>query len=170
MLVTTGATEAIAATLLALCEPGDEVVMFEPSYDSYAACASMAGAGVRLVPPPSARLVVRPGRAGRRDRPAHPADPAQHPAQSDGQGLRPDELALIAELCCDHDILAVTDEVYEHLIFEGTHVPLATLPGMAERTVSISSGGKTFSFTGWKVGWVTARRRCWPRCGPSSSS
>ena len=155
VLVTTGATEAIAASFLALCEPGDEVVMFEPSYDSYAACASMAGAIPRLVrlhPPdwsfdadelaaafgPRTRLIL-----------------LNSPHNPTGKVFGPAELAQIAELCCAHDILAVTDEVYEHLVFDGTHVPLATLPGMAERTLSISSGGKTFSFTGWKVGWVT---------------
>ena len=156
VMVTTGATEAIAATLLALCEPGDEVVMFEPSYDSYAACAAMAGAGVRLVRlhPPDwsfdpAELAAAIGPRTRTILLNTPHNPT-------GKVFGPDELGLIAQLCCDHDILAVTDEVYEHLIFEGTHIPLATLPGMAERTVSISSGGKTFSFTGWKVGWVTA--------------
>jgi N-succinyldiaminopimelate aminotransferase len=155
VLVTTGATEAIAASLLALCEPGDEVVMFEPSYDSYAACASMAGAVPRLVrlhPPdwsfnpddlaaafgPRTRLVL-----------------LNSPHNPTGKVFSLAELAQIAELCRRHDVLAVTDEVYEHLVFDGTHVPLATLPGMAERTLSISSGGKTFSFTGWKVGWIT---------------
>jgi N-succinyldiaminopimelate aminotransferase len=155
VLVTTGATEAIAASLLALCEPGDEVVMFEPSYDSYAACAAMAGATPRLVrlhPPdwsfdpdalaaafgPRTRLVL-----------------LNSPHNPTGKVFTRTELAQIAELCRAHDVLAVTDEVYEHLVFDGTHVPLATFPGMAERTLSISSGGKTFSFTGWKVGWVT---------------
>ena len=156
VMVTTGATEAIAATLLALCESGDEVVMFEPSYDSYAACAAMAGAGVRLVRlhPPGwsfdpAELAAAIGPRTRMILLNTPHNPT-------GKVFGPDELGLIAQLCRDHDILAVTDEVYEHLIFEGTHIPLATLPGMAERTASISSGGKTFSFTGWKVGWVTA--------------
>jgi N-succinyldiaminopimelate aminotransferase len=155
VLVTTGATEAIAASLLALCEPGDEVVMFEPSYDSYAACAAMAGATPRLVrlhPPdwsfdpdalaaafgPRTRLVL-----------------LNSPHNPTGKVFTRSELTQIAELCRAHDVLAVTDEVYEHLVFDGTHVPLATFPGMAERTLSISSGGKTFSFTGWKVGWVT---------------
>src|ERR1700677_3012592 len=155
VLVTTGATEAIAASLLALCEPGDEVVMFEPSYDSYAACASMAGAVPRLVrlhPPdwsfdpdelaaavgPRTRLIL-----------------LNSPHNPTGKVFGPAELAQVAELCAAHDLLAVTDEVYEHLVFDGAHVPLATLPGMAERTLAISSGGKTFSFTGWKVGWVS---------------
>src|SRR5580693_9068970 len=156
VLVTVGATEAIAATLLALCEPGDEVVMFEPSYDSYAACASMAGAVpslVRLHPPdwsfdpdelaracasPRARMVL-----------------LNTPHNPTGKVFTPAELAQVADLVAAHDLLAVTDEVYEHLVFDGTHVPLATLPGLAERTLTISSGGKTLSFTGWKVGWVS---------------
>jgi N-succinyldiaminopimelate aminotransferase len=155
VLVTTGATEAIAASLLALCEPGDEVVMFEPSYDSYAACASMAGAVPRLV-----RLHA-PDWAFDADELAAAIGPRTRllllnsPHNPTGKVFSALELSQIAELCCAHDILAVTDEVYEHLVFDGAHVPLATLPGMAERTLSISSGGKTFSFTGWKVGWVT---------------
>ncbi len=155
VLVTVGATEAIAATLLALCEPGDEVVMFEPTYDSYAAGVAMAGAVPRLVrlhPPdwhfdpddlagavgPRTKLVL-----------------LNSPHNPTGKVFSPDELAQVAALCTAHDILAVTDEVYEHLVFDGRHVPLASLPGMRDRTLTISSGGKTFSFTGWKVGWVS---------------
>jgi N-succinyldiaminopimelate aminotransferase len=156
VLVTVGATEAIAASLLALCEPGDEVVMFEPTYDSYAACAAMAGAVPRLVrlqPPDwsfdSADLAAAFGPRTRLVLLNSPHNPT-------GKVFTPAELDQVAGLCRDHDVLAVTDEVYEHLVFEGAHVPLATLPGMAERTVTISSGGKTFSFTGWKVGWVCA--------------
>jgi N-succinyldiaminopimelate aminotransferase len=155
VLVTTGATEAIAAAFLALCNPGDEVVMFEPSYDSYAACASMAGAVPRLV-----RLHA-PDWAFHADELAAAFGPRTRmillnsPHNPTGKVFNSSELAAIAELCCARDILAVTDEVYEHLVFDGAHVPLATLPGMAERTLSISSGGKTFSFTGWKVGWVS---------------
>jgi N-succinyldiaminopimelate aminotransferase len=155
VLVTTGATEAIAATLLALCESGDEVVMFEPTYDSYAACVSMAGATPKLVrlhaPDWSfdpAALVAAIGPRTRMVLLNTPHNPT-------GKVFTATELSQVAELCCEHDILAVTDEVYEHLVFEGTHLPLASLPGMRERTVTISSGGKTFSFTGWKVGWVT---------------
>jgi N-succinyldiaminopimelate aminotransferase len=155
VLVTTGATEAIAASLLALCEPGDEVVMFEPSYDSYAACASMAGATPRLVRlhPPDwsfdpAELAAAIGPRTRLILLNTPHNPT-------GKVFTQAELAGIAELCGAHDLLAVTDEVYEHLVFEGIHLPLAAFPGMAGRTLSISSGGKTFSFTGWKVGWVT---------------
>jgi N-succinyldiaminopimelate aminotransferase len=159
VLVTTGATEAIAAALLALCEPGDEVVTFEPYYDSYAACIAMAGATRRVV-------TLRP--------PDYAVDPAQlaaafsdrtrlvllnTPHNPTGKVFDRAELELIAAHCRDRDVLAVTDEVYEHLVFDGReHVPLATLPGMAERTLTLSSAGKTFSFTGWKVGWATGPR------------
>jgi len=155
VLVTTGATEAIAAALLALCEPGDEVVMFEPSYDSYAACASMAGAVPRLVRLHAPDWAFDAGELAAAIGPRTRLLLLNSPHNPTGKVFDRDELAQIADLCCARDILAVTDEVYEHLVFEGAHVPLATLPGMAERTVSISSGGKTFSFTGWKVGWVS---------------
>ncbi len=156
VLVTTGATEAIAASLLALCEPGDEVVTFEPYYDSYAACIAMAGAHRRVV-------TLRP--------PDYAFDPAElraaitprtklillnSPHNPTGKVFGREELQLVAEVAQEHDLLVVTDEVYEHLVFEGAHVPIATLPGMRDRTVTISSGGKTFSFTGWKVGWLCA--------------
>ena len=144
VLVTVGATEAIAATLLALCEPGDEVVMFEPSYDSYAACASMAGAVprfVRLHPPDwsydPAALAAAVG-------PRTKLLLLNTPHNPTGKVFTPPELDEIAALCGTHDVAAVTDEVYEHLVFDGTHVPLATRPGMRERTLTISSGGKTF--------------------------
>ncbi len=156
VLVTAGATEGIAASLLALCESGDEVVTFEPYYDSYAATIAMAGARRRVVtlrPPDYAfdpdelRAAIGPGtRLLLLNSPHNPT----------GKVFGPDELALVAELCIEHDLVAVTDEVYEHLVFEGTHTPLAALPGMRERTVLISSAGKTFSFTGWKIGWVCA--------------
>jgi N-succinyldiaminopimelate aminotransferase len=155
VLVTTGATEAIAASFLALCEPGDEVVMFEPSYDSYAACASMAGAIPRLVRLHPPDWSFDPDELAAAIGPRTRLLLLNSPHNPTGKVFSPAELTLIAELCCAHDILAVTDEVYEHLVFDGVHVPLATFPGMAERTVSISSGGKTFSFTGWKVGWAS---------------
>ncbi len=155
VLVTVGATEAIAATLLALCEPGDEVVMFEPTYDSYAASAAMAGATPRLVRlhPPDWHFDA--------DELAAAVGPRtkmlllNSPHNPTGKVFSAGELGQIAALCRTHDLLAVTDEVYEHLVFDGSHMPLATLPGMGERTLTISSGGKTFSFTGWKVGWVS---------------
>jgi N-succinyldiaminopimelate aminotransferase len=155
VLVTVGATEAIAATLLALCEPGDEVVMFEPTYDSYAAAASMAGATPRLVRlhPPDWRF--DPAELAAAVGPRTKMVLLNSPHNPTGKVFSPEELAQVAALCRAHDLLAVTDEVYEHLVFDGSHVPLATLPGMGERTLTISSGGKTFSFTGWKVGWVS---------------
>ncbi|MEV0807559.1 pyridoxal phosphate-dependent aminotransferase [Micromonospora sp. NPDC050200] len=161
IVVTAGATEAIAASILALCEPGDEVVCFEPYYDSYAASVALAGAVRRPV-------TLRPGDDGR-----YAFDPAalraafgprtrlvllNSPHNPTGKVFTPDELALVAELCQEHGAYAVTDEVYEHLVFPDAtapHVPLATLPGMRERTLRISSAGKTFSCTGWKVGWVS---------------
>ncbi|MFJ3214912.1 pyridoxal phosphate-dependent aminotransferase [Kitasatospora sp. NPDC086801] len=156
VLVTAGATEAIAATLLALLEPGDEVIALEPFYDSYAACIAMAGATrvpltlrapgfrpdldeLRALITPRTRLLL-----------------INTPHNPTGTVLTADELAAIAALAVEHDLLVVTDEVYEHLVFGATHHPIAALPGMRERTVAISSAGKTFSFTGWKVGWVTA--------------
>ncbi len=155
VLVTVGATEAIAAAMLALCEPGDEVVMFEPTYDSYAASAAMAGAVPRLVRLHPPDWHFDPDELAAAVGPRIKMVLLNSPHNPTGKVFSPDELAQVAALCTAHDILAVTDEVYEHLIFDGSHVPLATLPGMAERTLTISSGGKTFSFTGWKVGWVT---------------
>src|SRR6516165_1724598 len=156
VLVTVGATEAIAASLLALCEPGDEVVMFEPSYDSYAACASMAGAVPRLVRLHPPDWTFDPNElAAAAARPRARLLLLNTPHNPTGKVFTVDELEQAAANCRAHDLLAVTDEVYEHLVFDGAHVPLATLPGMRGRTLTISSGGKTFSFTGWKVGWVS---------------
>ena len=155
VLVTAGATEAIAAALLALLEPGDEVIALEPYYDSYAACIAMAGA--TRVPITLRAPGFRPDLDALRDAITSrtrlillnsPHNPTGMVATRDGA-------AAIAELAIRHDLLVITDEVYEHLVFDGEHIPIATLPGMRERTVTISSAGKTFSFTGWKIGWVT---------------
>ncbi|MGW7316941.1 pyridoxal phosphate-dependent aminotransferase [Streptomyces sp. NPDC054854] len=156
VLVTAGATEAIAASLLALLEPGDEVIALEPFYDSYAACIAMAGA-VR-VPLTLRAPHFRPDLDALRDAitPRTRLLLLNTPHNPTGTVLTREELTVIAELAVERDLLVVTDEVYEHLVFEGSHVPLASLPGMRERTVTISSAGKTFSFTGWKVGWITA--------------
>lgn len=156
VLVTAGATEAIAAALLSLCEPGDEVVTFEPYYDSYAACIAMAGAERRVVQlrPPDYAFDL--GELAAAFSPRTRLILLNSPHNPTGKVFSRTELDAIARLCVDHDVLAVTDEVYEHLVFDGEHVPLATLPGMIDRTVTISSGGKTFSCTGWKVGWVCA--------------
>ncbi|MFZ3471834.1 pyridoxal phosphate-dependent aminotransferase [Streptomyces sp. 4.24] len=155
VLVTAGATEAIAAALLALLEPGDEVIALEPFYDSYAACIAMAGA-VRVpltLRAPDFRLDVDALKAAVTPRTRLLL--LNTPHNPTGTVLTPAELAAVAELAVSRDLLVITDEVYEHLVFEGAHTPLAGLPGMRERTVTISSAGKTFSFTGWKVGWVT---------------
>jgi N-succinyldiaminopimelate aminotransferase len=161
ILVTVGATEAITAALLALVGPGDEVLVVEPYYDSYAAAVALAGAtrtvvGLReaadgrfALDVPALRAAIGPDtRVLLLNSPHNPT----------GTVFTEAELAQVAALCVEHDLIAVTDEVYEHLLYDGrTHVPLATLPGMAERTVTVSSAGKTFNCTGWKIGWV---------CGP----
>ena len=156
VLVTVGATEAIAATVLALVQPGDEVVTFEPYYDSYAATIALAG-GVRrtsvlrfpdfAVDEASLRAAFSPRtRVVLLNTPHNPT----------GKVFSREELELVCRLAREHDAWVVTDEVYEHLTFDGArHVPVATLPGMRERTLTISSAGKTFSTTGWKVGWVS---------------
>jgi N-succinyldiaminopimelate aminotransferase len=158
VVVTAGATEAIAATMLALVNPGDEVVVTEPYYDSYLATIDMAGGTRRPVG------LRRTDDGFRLDLDALRATVTDDtvlllvntPHNPTGAVLDETERAAIAEVAVRHDVVVVVDEVYEHLLYDGRrHVPLATLPGMADRTVSISSAGKTFSFTGWKVGWVT---------------
>lgn len=154
VLITAGASEALAASVIALCETGDEVVTFEPWYDIYGANIAMAGATKKVVtlrPPnyafeeeeflaalsPKTRLIL-----------------LNTPHNPTGKVFSREELQFIADVAIERDLLVVTDEVYEHLVFEGEHIPIASLPGMRERTVTISSGGKTFAFTGWKIGWV----------------
>lgn len=161
VLVTTGATEALAAALLGLCDPGDEVIAFDPCYDAYPAGARFAGA--RLVPVPLAEdgdgfvldadalraAVTRRTRVLLLNTPHNPT----------GKVFTDGELAAVAEVCREHDLTVVTDEVYEHLVYDGAgHRTIAALPGMRERTLTVSSAGKTFNVTGWKVGWV---------CGPA---
>jgi N-succinyldiaminopimelate aminotransferase len=155
VLVTAGATEAIAAAILALVDEGDEVVAFEPFYDSYLATIAMArghAVPVRLSTPdfridedllraavsPRTRVLL-----------------LNNPHNPTGAVFSRTELEAVASLAIDNDLVVVSDEVYEHLTFDADHIPIATLPGMADRTVTISSAGKTFSFTGWKIGWVT---------------
>ena len=160
VLVTAGATEALAGALLGMLDTGDEVIVFEPMYDSYQACIALAGA--RAVP-----VLLQPDG----DRYGFDADELRAavsprtrlillntPHNPTGKVFDADELTLVADVAIEHDLIVVTDEVYEHLVFPGAvHIPMATLPGMAERTLTISSGGKTFNTTGWKVGWM---------CGP----
>ncbi|MFI6922981.1 pyridoxal phosphate-dependent aminotransferase [Nonomuraea spiralis] len=159
VLVTVGATEAIAASVLALCEPGDEVIAFEPYYDSYAASIALAQARLAAVTlrPVNGRFTFDPDELRAAVTPRTRAILVNSPHNPTGTVFTRDELTVIAELCQEHGLIAITDEVYEHLTFDGVeHVPLATLPGMRERTVMISSAGKTFSVTGWKTGWVCA--------------
>ena len=156
--VTTGATEAIAAAMLAFVETGDEVVVLEPYYDSYVAVIQMVG-GVRrpvTLRAPDFRLPVEELRAA--VGPRTTAIVLNSPHNPTGAVLTREELEAVAQVAREHDLVVISDEVYEHLTFDVPHVPIATLPGMAERTLTVSSGGKTFSFTGWKVGWA---------CGPA---
>ncbi len=153
--VTTGATEAIAAAVLGLVDPGDEVVVLEPYYDSYVAVIQMAG-GVRrpvTLRAPDFRLPIEELRAA--VTPRTTAILLNSPHNPTGTVLTRAELAAVADVAREHDLVVISDEVYEHLTFEVEHVPIATLPGMADRTLTISSGGKTFSFTGWKIGWAS---------------
>jgi N-succinyldiaminopimelate aminotransferase len=156
VLVTAGATEALAATILALTSAGDEVVSFEPFYDSYAAIVALSEARHVLVPlrAPDFQPDHDDLRAAISDRTRLII--VNDPHNPTGSVLDRETLELIVELAHRHDALIVTDEVYEHLTFGFPHIPIATLPGAGERTISISSGGKTFNTTGWKVGWVTA--------------
>jgi N-succinyldiaminopimelate aminotransferase len=154
--VTAGATEAICATLLALCESGDEVVMFEPYYDSYRASIAMAGASERVVTLRPPTFDYDPADLEAAITPRTRAIMVNTPHNPTGKVFSRFELEHIARLCIEHDLIAITDEVYEHLVFDGEHIPLASLPGMQERTVLISSAGKTFSVTGWKIGWTCA--------------
>ena len=159
VVVTAGATEALAGALLGMLDAGDEVVVFEPMYDSYQACIALAGA--RAIP-----VLLAPGNDG-----LYGFDPDElagavsdrtklillnTPHNPTGKTFTRDELEVIARLAIEHDLIVVTDEVYEHLLFDGReHIPMATLPDMWERTLTISSGGKTFHTTGWKIGWMS---------------
>ena len=159
--MTVGATEALAGAVVGLVEPGREVIMIEPYYDVYAATVAMAGGVRRTV----GLIGDGDGFVLDRDRLAAAFGPetamiiVNSPHNPTGTVLHDDDLAEIARLCVEHDVIAVTDEVYEHLLFDGRkHTPLATLPGMRERTLRISSAGKTFNCTGWKVGWISGPR------------
>jgi N-succinyldiaminopimelate aminotransferase len=155
VLVTFGATEAIAAALLGLCDPGDEVVVLEPYYDSYAACISFAGATRRPVTLRPPEFALEPDALHAAIGPRARVMLINTPHNPTGRVLRRAELEHVAAACIEHDLICVTDEVYEHLVYDGEHIPPATLPGMEERTLTISSVGKTFSFTGWKIGWCS---------------
>jgi N-succinyldiaminopimelate aminotransferase len=153
--VTFGATEALSCAILGLLSAGDELIALEPVYDSYEPITRLAGATFRRVAlhPPDWRLDVDELRAA--ITPRTRALLLNTPHNPTGRVLDRAELEGVAALCVEHDLVAVTDEVYEHLVLAGEHVPLATLPGMAQRTLTISSVGKTYSFTGWKIGWAS---------------
>lgn len=154
--VTAGCTEAIFATINALCDVGDEVVMFEPFYDSYRASVFMAGAIPRVVTLKYPTWSFDPDALRRAFSSRTRLLLLNTPHNPTGKVFTRDELRLLAELCVQHDVICVADEVYEHLVFDGEHIPIATLPGMRERTITLSSLGKTFSLTGWKIGWACA--------------
>ncbi len=162
VLVTVGATEAITAAMLALVGPGDEVIVIEPYYDSYAAAVALAGATRRVVGLREAedgRFALDVEALHAAVRPNTRVVLINSPHNPTGTVFTDGELAEIAFVCREHDLVAVTDEVYEHLLYDGReHTPLATMPGMAERTITVSSAGKTFNCTGWKIGWA---------CGPA---
>jgi aminotransferase len=153
--VTCGATEAMIATLLALVDPGEEVIVFEPFYENYGPDTILADAKPVYVP-------LEPGRPLDLERLAAAFTPRTRaivvntPSNPSGRVLSRSELEAIAALCVRHDALAVTDEIYEHILYSGEHLPIATLPGMRERTVTISGASKTFSVTGWRIGWIIA--------------
>ena len=154
--VMNGATEVIFASLQALCEVGDEVVVFEPFYDSYRASIAMAGAVERLVTLEAPDFAYDPQVLEASITAKTRAILLNTPHNPTGKVFSRQELEHVAQLAQEHDLLVISDEVYEHLVFDGEHLSIAALPGMRERTVVISSAGKTFSFTGWKVGWACA--------------
>jgi N-succinyldiaminopimelate aminotransferase len=161
ILVTVGATEAISSSILGLCEPGDDVIVFEPYYDSYAACVTLAGARrvpIAMRPPtPGGRFAFDPDELRQAITRRTKVLLLNSPHNPTGTVLTRDELQTIADVAIEHDLTVISDEVYEHLTYDGTaHIPLATLPGMRERTLTISSAGKSFSVTGWKIGWICA--------------
>ncbi|MDO1477711.1 pyridoxal phosphate-dependent aminotransferase [Rhodococcus ruber] len=161
VLVTVGATEAISAAILGLVEPGEEVLLTEPYYDSYAASVALAGATRRTVPLTRAGsgfvLDVDALRAAVTDRTRMLV--VNTPHNPTGTVYDDEALRALAELACERDLLVLSDEVYEHLVFDGRqHRPIASLPGMAERTVTVSSAAKMFNVTGWKIGWALGPR------------
>jgi N-succinyldiaminopimelate aminotransferase len=153
--VTFGATEALASALLALVRPGDEVAMLDPSYDSYGAVVALARGVAKPIrlSPPGWRVEAEAVAEALSERTRVLL--VNSPHNPTGRVLDADELDLLAGACVRHDVVAVTDEVYEHLVYDGEHIPIATREGMSERTITISSLGKTHSLTGWKIGWAT---------------
>ena len=155
VLITSGATEAVFAAILGLTDPGDEMIVFEPVYDSYVPNMVMAGVTPRYVPLRGENWSFDPDELAKAFNPRTQAIIVNSPHNPTGKVYSREELSVIADLCRQHDVVAITDEVYEHILYDGiSHLRLAVLPGMAERTLTISSLGKTFSVTGWKIGWA----------------
>jgi aminotransferase len=144
------------AAMLGLLDPGDEVIVFEPFYENYGPDAILSGAVPRYVTLHEPDWSIDADELRSAVTPRTRAIVVNSPHNPTGKVFRRDELELIADLCRDHDLLAFTDDIYEHIVYEGEYIPLATLPGMADRTVSIDSMSKTYSVTGWRVGWVIA--------------
>jgi N-succinyldiaminopimelate aminotransferase len=156
IVVTSGATEAIFAAVQGLCDDGDEVVLFEPYYDSYKASVRMAGAVPRVVTLRAPDWSFDPGQLATAFTSRTRAIVLNTPHNPTGKVFSRDELETVARLCRERGVFCIADEVYEHLVYDGHHLPMATLPGMRERTITISSLSKTFSLTGWRIGWAMA--------------
>ena len=156
LTVTCGATEAMVATLLAIVDPGQEVIVFEPFYENYGPDAALCGARPVYVPLRGPAFTFDRDELAAAFSPRTKAIIVNTPNNPTGRVFDREELSAIAELCVRHDVLAVTDEIYEHIVYEGRHVPIATLPGMVDRTVTISGFSKTFSVTGWRIGTIVA--------------
>src|SRR2546426_9746971 len=154
--VTCGSPEAMISTLLAICDGGDEVVVLEPFYENYGPDAAICGATPVFVPLRAPDFTFDPDELRRAFTSRTKAIIVNTPNNPTGRVFTREELETIASLCRDHDAIAVTDEIYEHIKYSGAHIPIATLDGMAERTVTISGASKTFSVTGWRVGWIIA--------------
>jgi aminotransferase len=156
LTVTCGSTEAMISTLLAICDPGDEVVVLEPFYENYGPDAAISAATPVFVPLRPPDFAFDPDELRRAFTSRTKAIIVNTPNNPTGRVFSRAELETIAALCREHDAIAVTDEIYEHIRYDGEHIPIATLPGMADRTVTISGASKTFSVTGWRVGWIVA--------------
>ena len=156
LTVTCGATEGMIASMLAILDPGDELVVFEPFYENYGPDAILSGAVPRYVTLHEPDWTFDPDELRAAFGPRTRGIVVNSPHNPTGRVFSRAELELIAELCQEHDVVAFTDEIYEHILYAGEHIPLATLPGMADRTVTINAMSKTYSVTGWRVGWVIA--------------
>jgi N-succinyldiaminopimelate aminotransferase len=155
VIITAGATEAMFAAIMGLTDPGDEVIVFEPVYDTYVPNMGMAGVSPRYVPMHAPDWHFDPADLAAAFNSRTKAIIINSPHNPTGKVYSREELTIIAELCQKHNVIAITDEVYEHILYDGTtHTPIATIPGMEDRTLTISSLGKTFSVTGWKIGWA----------------